>query len=223
MITIIGAGPAGSYTAYLLAKQGQEVTIIEEHNSVGNPVQCTGIVTESIKKFLDIPNNVIAKKLDTVNVISKNNNIKVKTDELVMWRNKFDQFVNEKAISKGAKVLTNHQFISIEGKNKIKIKDKTNNKIKIIESSHIIGADGPSSQVAKAADLNSKSKFYIGMQAKIKLKTDFNTFETHFGENFPNFFGWVVPESEDTVRPRTWNISKYKRVFLQISKKQNRK
>ncbi len=27
MITIVGAGPAGSYLAYLLAKQGKQVTI----------------------------------------------------------------------------------------------------------------------------------------------------------------------------------------------------
>ena len=51
MITIVGAGPAGSYLAYLLAKQGKEVTILEEHSKVGAPVQCTGIVTHSIEKF----------------------------------------------------------------------------------------------------------------------------------------------------------------------------
>ena len=38
------------------------------------------------------------------------------------------------------------------------------------------------------------------MQAKVKLKMDTNSFETYFGKDFPNFFGWVVPESEDTAR-----------------------
>ena len=45
MITIVGAGPAGSYLAYLLAKQGEKVIVLEEHSAVGSPVQCTGIVT----------------------------------------------------------------------------------------------------------------------------------------------------------------------------------
>ena len=38
------------------------------------------------------------------------------------------------------------------------------------------------------------------MQAKVKLKMDTGSFETHFGNDFPNFFGWCVPESEDTAR-----------------------
>jgi len=200
MITIIGAGPAGSYLAYLLAKNGKEVTIIEEHNKVGSPVQCTGIITGSIEKFVKLPNKVIVKKCNKVIVVSKNNKIEVKTDEIVMWRNKFDEFCSDLAIDQGAKILLDHQFIGFNGKNKIKIKNKNNNEIKEIFTDYIVGADGPSSAVAKASGLNANSKFYIGMQAKVKLKMEINEFETHFGDDFPDFFGWVVPESEDTVR-----------------------
>jgi digeranylgeranylglycerophospholipid reductase len=200
MITIIGAGPAGSYLAYLLAKKGKEVTLIEEHENIGNPVQCTGIVTGSIEKFVKLPNNIIANRCDKVVVVSKNNKIVANTDEIVMWRNKFDEFLANMAIDARVKILTNHQFISLEGKNSIKIKNKKDNETKVIDCEKIIGADGPSSTVAKAAGLSPVSKFYIGMQAKVKLKMDIDAFETHFGSSFPNFFGWVVPESEDTVR-----------------------
>ena len=200
MIKIIGAGPAGSYLAYLLAKQGKDATLIEEHDKIGSPVQCTGIVTGSIEKFVKLPNNVIANRCSKVVAVSKNQRIVAETDEIVMWRNKFDEFVANMAADAGAKILTNHQFIGFNNKNSIKIKNKNNNKIKNIESEVIVGADGPSSAVAKAAGLSSNSKFYIGMQAKVKLKSDLGAFETHFGESFPNFFGWVVPESEDTVR-----------------------
>jgi geranylgeranyl reductase family protein len=200
MITIIGAGPAGSYLAYLLAKKGKEVTIIEEHNKIGNPVQCTGIVTGSIEKFVKLPNNIIANRCNKVIVVSKNSRTEADIDEIVLWRGKFDEFMVNIATDQGAKILTGHQFIGFNGKNSLKIKDKKNNKLKEIRSDIIIGADGSSSAVAKAASLNTNTKFYIGMQAKVKLKTDINVFETHFGSDFPNFFGWVVPESEDTVR-----------------------
>ncbi|MEM4264021.1 MAG: NAD(P)-binding protein, partial [Candidatus Woesearchaeota archaeon] len=43
MISIIGAGPVGSFAAYLLAKAGFEVSIFEEHEKIGLPVQCTGL------------------------------------------------------------------------------------------------------------------------------------------------------------------------------------
>jgi len=198
MITIVGGGPAGSYLAYLLAKQGKEVTIIEEHEKIGSPVQCTGIVTGSIDKFVKLPSKVIVNKCNKVIVVSKNNKIVANTDEIIMWRDKFDEFVADLAQQQGAKVLVNHQFLGFNGKHSIRIKN--NNEIKEIVSDYIVGADGPSSAVAKAAGFNSQEKFYIGMQAKVKLKSDTEAFETHFGNNFPNFFGWVVPESEDVVR-----------------------
>lgn len=201
MISIIGAGPAGSYLAYLLAKKGKEVALIEEHEKIGIPVQCTGIVTASIKKFFDIPNNVIANKCSKVVVFSKNNKIEANVDEIVMWRNKFDEFLANKAADAGAKILANHQFMDFSGKHAIKIKNRNNNETKELVCDYIVGADGPSSSVAKAANLEAIKKFYIGMQAKVKLKTDTGAFETYFSnESFPKFFGWVVPESEDTAR-----------------------
>jgi len=200
MITIVGAGPAGSYLGYLLAKQGKEVSIIEEHDTVGRPVQCTGIVTHSIEKFFKLKNEVIAKRLDKVVVVSKNSKISISLDEVVMWRDLFDQFVADMAEKEGAKILLNHKFIGIEGKNSVKVKDKKNDKIRIIKSDAIVGADGPYSSVAKSMGMNSDSKNYIGMQAKVMLKMDTSSFETYFGSDFPNFFGWVVPESEGTAR-----------------------
>ena len=126
MITIVGAGPAGSYLGYLLAKQGKKVQILEDHNTVGSPVQCTGIVTHSIEKFFKLKKEVIAKKLNKVVVVSKNNKISVNVDEIVMWRDKFDRFVANMARDAGAEILLNHQFLGFDGKQSLKVKDKKN-------------------------------------------------------------------------------------------------
>ena len=224
MISIIGAGPAGSYLAYLLAKQGREITLIEEHEKIGSPVQCTGIVTASIEKFVKLPDDVIANKCSKVAVFSKNNKITANTDEIVMWRNKFDEFLAYRAQDAGVKILTNHQFIDFSGKHSIKIKDKANNKTKEIITDYIIGADGPSSAVAKAAGLETIKKFYIGMQAKVRLKTDTGAFETYFSnEDFPQFFGWVVPETEDTVRLGLGSFQNAKDYFYKFLEKRTGK
>src|SRR3989338_687346 len=200
MITIIGAGPAGSYLAFLLAKQGKEVTIVEEHNAVGMPVQCTGIVTHSIEDFFKLKREVVANRLNKVIVVSKSSRTEANVDEIVMWRDKFDQFVADMAQDEGARLLLGHKFLGLNGRNSIKIKDKESGKIKNIKSSIIVGADGPYSSVAKSAGINPISKKYIGMQAKVNLSMDANSFETYFGSDFPNFFGWCVPESEHTAR-----------------------
>ncbi|MBI3027790.1 NAD(P)/FAD-dependent oxidoreductase [Candidatus Woesearchaeota archaeon] len=200
MIAIVGAGPAGSYLGYLLARQGKDVAILEEHDRIGAPVQCTGIVTHSIEKFFRLKQNVIAKMLNKVIVVGKRDRIEVNVDEIVMWRNKFDEFVAEMAQEQGAKILLNHKFLQLNGKSKIKVKDKKNNSVKEIKADVIVGADGPYSAVAKAAGMDSNYKHYIGMQAKVKLSMDTKAFETYFGSDFPNFFGWCVPESDEAAR-----------------------
>ena len=61
MIAIIGAGPIGSYTAYLLSKQGKDVSVFEDHKEIGLPVHCTGITTSVLKDIIKIPNKCIIK------------------------------------------------------------------------------------------------------------------------------------------------------------------
>ena len=63
MIAIVGAGPAGNYLAYQLAKE-KDVTIFEEHPEVGNPIQCTGILSSSSSALIiKIPEEFIVNRI----------------------------------------------------------------------------------------------------------------------------------------------------------------
>ena len=54
--------------------------------------------------------------------------------------------------------------------------------------------------------LNADTKLFIDplllrVSQHPTIRNDaWNAFETYFGNDFPNFFGWCVPESEDTAR-----------------------
>jgi len=61
-IAIIGAGPAGNYAAELLAKKGFDVHVFEEDKKIGEPWQCTGIVTDSVSEIVKINEGVIVKQ-----------------------------------------------------------------------------------------------------------------------------------------------------------------
>lgn len=223
MIAIVGAGPAGSYLAYLLARQGKKVTIVEEHSIVGKPVQCTGIVTQSIERFFRLKRKVIANKLDKVEVVSKNKRISVSVDEIVLRRDKFDQFVAEMAESEGVKILLNRKFLGLNGKCSIRVKDKTSNKIKGLKADIIVGADGSCSAVANVCGAFPLRKYYTGMQAKVKIGMDTKSFETYFGSDFPNFFGWCVPESEGVARLGVGCINNAPEHFYKFLKKRTGK
>ncbi len=196
MITIIGAGPAGCYTAYLLAKAGKEVQIFEEHKEIGLPIQCAGLVTSSINKILKLKKDIIINEADKVKIFSKNNHLelKLKNKNLILNRKKFDNHLADLAISKGAKIFLNYKFI--ENKNNI-IKIRYNNKNQTtLKTDYLIGADGPLSRVAKNNNLFGKRKFFTGIQAIAKLKNE------NYIEFYPSIgtFAWVIPENEEICR-----------------------
>src|SRR3989344_1455498 len=197
MISIIGAGPAGTHLAYLLAKKGQEVNVYEEHKSIGNPVQCTGLVTDSINKIVKLSDKVIVNKINRFKVFSRNSSIELnfKNPNIVLDRMKFDRYLAEKAEDAGAKFFLNHKFEACKS-SKENVEFLVNNKI--LKTDYLVGSDGPFSQVAKSANIYNNRKFMIGLQARVTMPIqDSDMIEVYIGEGF---FGWLVPENESIAR-----------------------
>ena len=59
-VIIIGAGPVGGYTARVLCERGLSVLMVEEHNEVGRPFQCAGLVTPSAMDAVEAYDTVVA-------------------------------------------------------------------------------------------------------------------------------------------------------------------
>jgi len=196
-ISIIGAGPAGNYLAYLLAKNNFDVSVFEEHETVGMPVQCTGITTSYLGKLVELKKDFVVNRINKARIFAPNNRfIDVRLDNnIILDRAKFDQYLMEKAKKAGAKFFLSHRFLSYKN-NIIKVQNIKVNMIKDIGTDYLIGADGPLSDVAKSAGLKGKRDFLIGIQARARLNNQ-NIVEFYpFIENY----AWVVPESKDIVR-----------------------
>ena len=199
MITIIGAGPAGCFCAYKLAKKGFAVQVFEEHPSIGKPVQCTGIVTSSISKIIGAKDKFMVNKIRRAQINSPGGgSISIKLDDIVLDREKFDLHIEGLAEKAGAVIYRHHKFIDF--KKRLIIKDKKEGKIKELDTDILIGADGPVSQVAKVCNLRGKREYYIGIQARVKKDFDPGLFKVTLGSSCPGFFSWTVPESDTIAR-----------------------
>lgn len=193
MISIIGAGPAGNYLAYLLAKHGRKVSVYEEHDSIGLPVQCAGIVTSKIRELIPIRKQFLINKIKKIRVYAPNEkfvDFNLKNDNYIIDRMKFDRYLADKAKEAGAKFFLNHKFISMN-KNILKF-NKGLKKTRIL-----VGADGPMSKVGKVAGLNKKRKFIVGLQARVSGNFDKKVICTYLNKNY---LGWVIPENDKVAR-----------------------
>ncbi len=200
-IAIIGAGPIGNYTGHLLAKRGYQVDIYEEHAQIGNPIQCTGLLSADFDKFQLPMDDFLVNVFSEIRVESPNHKIKIPQKEYLVCRTKFDQFFGDLAINSGANIHLSHSFLRKENKNLI-IKDIQNKKEIRISPDIVIAADGPLSKTAKAYGLYEKSREnYFGVQAVIKGDFSEKYFTAYFSQSLcPDLFAWVVPESKTLAR-----------------------
>ncbi len=58
-VAVVGAGPAGSRTARLLAERGYQVVLLERDPQVGRPVHCTGIVSRECMERYNLPASLV--------------------------------------------------------------------------------------------------------------------------------------------------------------------
>lgn len=195
MISIIGAGPAGNYLAYLLAKKGKEVNVFEEHDKIGLPIQCAGIVTNALQDIIPLRDRFVLNKVDKARIFSPNNkyiDIKLKKN-FIIDRKEFDRYLAEKAMDNGAKYYLNHKFLNAKFEKKIKLNfDK-----KEFYTDILVGADGPFSKVAKSAGIFGNRKFVVGLQVRASLDNPGDLLNIYLNKDY---FGWTIPENEEIVR-----------------------
>lgn len=199
MISIVGAGPVGNYLAYLLARKKERVEVYEEHSTIGRPVHCTGLVTDAITNLMPLRKEFVLNKINLAKIVSPNGaftEIKMK-DNFVLDRPLFDKYLANKAQDLGANYHLNSKFISCTQDKDIKLKIKQNEHNITKKTNVLVGADGYSSQVAKAAGISRKNNFLIGVQARTSMEVNKDVIEFWLGYGE---FAWVVPESNNIAR-----------------------
>jgi geranylgeranyl reductase family protein len=198
-VIVVGAGPAGCKTAELAARAGLKVLLLEEHEEIGQPVQCTGIDSHRILPLSGLGKEIVMNVVHKARFYAKKSFLELDSPKpvYVIDRHKLDEGIAKLAAKEGVEIITGSRFIGFEMADHLTIKASTG----VYKAKMIVGADGPNSTVAKAAGIELPKDYVIGYQETVKDDFSENLVELWFGKDItPDFFAWVVPESKEWAR-----------------------
>ncbi len=207
---IIGAGPVGCYLGYLLSKRGIGNSIVEEHNEVGRPEQCTGLISRNIEGF--VPGSWLRKAVQNrvrgAIISCGKASFEVSGSgpmAYVLDRTAFDKAIAEKAKERGSDLVLGHRYVNHKQAGKeLRIGLKMGSKTEYLRASALVGADGPNSSVARNSGLYNGRRFWTGTQAIIRSKKggfDTGNVYVYLDRRYSDgFFAWLVPINEERAK-----------------------
>ncbi|MCX6776970.1 MAG: NAD(P)/FAD-dependent oxidoreductase [Candidatus Micrarchaeota archaeon] len=190
-VRVIGGGPTGCLAAMEAAKRNLNVTVFEEHGSIGSRLKCSGIISKKGLDTLGVDykksilnefrgTRIYSPSLNEMNVIAKD--IKA----FAIDRKEFDTRCADEAENAGARILLKKRAVRSD-----------------VTSKLLIGADGALSQVARWFSFPEMNEFAFCYQADFQnAAIEDKSLVSVFLSNklFPGFFGWAIPLNESEAR-----------------------
>jgi geranylgeranyl reductase family protein len=199
-VIIIGAGPAGSAAAFECARSGLSTLCIEEHGTIGYPVQCAGLLSNTAFAECRVSERSVLAKVSGARVISGRGSevlIDAKTTKaVVVDRGALDREMAECAANAGAEYQLKTAAYNISGTTLMTRGAHGN---KEIQFRLLIAADGPRSTIARIHNMPRAKTYLAGIQVDMPLACD-PRFVEIYPDASPDFFGWMIPAGTRRAR-----------------------
>ena len=197
-VLVIGAGPGGLYAARCLAREGHRVLVCEEHDRIGDPVHCTGIIAADSFAEFDLPTDATLNALSRVEFVSPSG-LSIayhsrSTEALVIDRAAFDRGLADRASAAGADIRmeTRVTNLTLQARGASALAGGRR-----VTARLVILACGASYGVQRRGGLGLPARYLHTAQRELPARR-LRDVEVHFGQHVaPAGFAWAVP----VVRP----------------------
>jgi digeranylgeranylglycerophospholipid reductase len=207
-VLVVGAGPAGSSAAYACAKAGLETVFIDRKKEVGIPITCSGAVGSYLFGFLPfkVPKRLLEHRIEGLEFIVEDISFVRRGGPWTSYaidRSAFDLWLSKRAQNAGAELLLETEFTDLKFDSQRRVKKAVltrEGKIKEVEFSVLIGADGAESKVLERLGKRRKGA-KLGRAVVYEYKgvnldsSDMD--QLYFGDFAPGGYAHIFPLSED--------------------------
>jgi geranylgeranyl reductase family protein len=192
---VVGGGPAGLMAAARLAGDGFDVLVCEDHDSIGAPVHCTGVLAQEAVDTLPLPPDAVLNPLSTVRFFAPTGSsfsyTTTTVEAVVIDRLVFDGALAH--VAEAAGVVIRHDArvssIDVDAQRVAVVLDSGDT----LAARSVILACGAAYGLQKRLGLGMPATFLQSAQLEIPCETPGDV-EVHFGsEVAPRGFAWAVP------------------------------
>ena len=194
-VAIVGGGPGGLSAARRLAADGWSVTVFEEHDQIGAPVHCTGVLAEDVIGTMDLPAEAVLNPLSTVRFVAPAGHsfdyTTATTEAVVIDRETFDSSLARRAAAAGATIVRGVRVTAIDPSSDgvtLTLQDR-----EPVRARSVILACGANYAFQKRLGLGMPATFLQSAQLELPAEC-LGDVEIHFGSEIaPKGFAWAVP------------------------------
>jgi digeranylgeranylglycerophospholipid reductase len=199
-VLVVGGGPAGLTAARTCAERGLSTLCIEEHGTIGHPVQCAGLLSLKAWEECRVSRRSILHEVKGARFVTSCGKMYTLNagapQACVVDRGMLDRELAATALSEGAELRLRTAARQITGSGVITTGVRGREEV---EARMIIAADGVRSGIARKQGFPRSPVLLSGLQAEIRYEMDPAYVEVHPHAS-PDFFGWVIPLGGNRVR-----------------------
>jgi len=218
-VVVTGAGPVGCTAARLCAGQGLSTLCIEEHGTIGYPVQCAGLLSNTAFAECEVSRRSVLHTVSGARIVTGSGSdllIDAETTKAaVVDRGALDREMAEAAADAGTEFRLKTAVYDIKGPT---VLTRGINGHEEIPFKILIAADGPRSTIARLYGMERAKVYLSGIQADIRGDGD-PRFVELYPDASPEFFGWKIPTADGRARIGLCGQTQVRERFFSFVKK----